>query len=230
MLVLADKIAKAHKKKGFCGGIIYGSRGIGKSSYVLKVLRDLYMAQGYSEDEAYDMALKTMKFKLQDVLSFVRQHADNEDLAMCLVVDDAGAHLSKFLWWSQPYEVRFLQAMTDTLRSAVSSMLMTCPSPKSVLKFLRTDYDDYFIRVTAKDAEWQRMATGYRMFTLPSGKTWVSKKFEDHFSCYLPDDVFQRYDKMRRGYLKEALIELEKIATNMESYPSLEKEALGVEQ
>jgi hypothetical protein len=207
---LAQKIAKAHERKGFCGAIVYGARGIGKSSYAIKVMRDLFQMQGLSEDQAYDEALKLMKFRIEDVINFVRHHADTENLAMVLVIDDAGAHLSKFLWWEKPHEVRLLQAMTDTIRSALSSMILTCPSPKSVLNFLRTTYDDFFVRISAESGDWRRVAKGYKMFTLPSGKTVVNKVFEDRFSCYLPDDVYAKYDRMRKSYLKEALSELEK--------------------
>lgn len=209
--VLANKIAKAYKEHGFVEAIIYGRRGSGKSSYAIQVLRDFFMSKGLSENEAYDEAIRVMKYRMGDIIEFVKTHADNGDIAPSLIIDDAGVGLSRYRWWTEPKQILHLQSMMDTVRSGLSSILMTCPSPKSILSFIRKDYDDYFVKITKVSGDWRRKAIGYQMSTLPSGKTYVFKKFEDNYSCYLPNKVYQKYDKIRRGYLKEAMAKLEKM-------------------
>ena len=216
-LVLARKILKAHQSNGFCGAVVYGLRGIGKSSYSLKVLKEVFMTlDGVDEKEAYDRALKATKYRMLDIIKFIKSHANGGRVAPSLIIDDAGVGLSRYRWWVEPKLILRLQSVLDTVRSGVSSILMTCPSPKSVLGFVKR-YDDFYVKIIKVSGEWRRKAIGYQQTTLPSGKTIVYKRFEDSFTCYLPNKVYKKYIKLRQSYLQDALAKLERITKASET-------------
>ena len=61
---------------------------------------------------------------------------------------------------------------------------------------------------------WQRQARGYKIKTTPVGQRRIYKNFEDNYSCYLPDWVFEKYMAKRKFYLKQTNDELQTILNN----------------
>ena len=72
-LILAHKIIQAHPN-GFVGAIVEGKRGVGKSSYCIKVMKEVYQTLYHcSDDEAYDYALYYTVFKLEDMIALIQK-------------------------------------------------------------------------------------------------------------------------------------------------------------
>jgi len=107
--------------------------------------------------------------------------------------------------------VHLLQSMMDTIRGSVSGLIMTCPNQGQLLSFLRR-YDSYITRINyTESGGFERCARGYLWRTLPSGLKRIYPSFNDFFSCRLPDDIFEKYQKKRRRYNKENLENLKRV-------------------
>jgi hypothetical protein len=102
----------------------------------------------------------------------------------------------------------------DVIRSALCTVILTCPSDKGLLGIL-TSYDQYQIRISYSidnpGGTWMRTAKGYIWNTLPSGQKRIYKKYIDEYSCYLPNDVYEKYAKIRMDALKGILVDIDKL-------------------
>jgi hypothetical protein len=104
--------------------------------------------------------------------------------------------------------VNKLKGMLDTIRTATSSVILTCPSVEGLLGVLRS-YNDYQVEIKySEEGGWYRRAVGYLWSSLPSGKRLIYKKFEDKFSCYLPNHIFEIYNAKRKKALADILVDL----------------------
>ncbi len=208
--ILGKKIYGAVHGDSFFSGLVSGARGIGKSCYVLKSLHCALIALGYSDAEAWEICLKSIKFKLADVVSFLENAATKDKREYCLIWDDCRISGSGSVYFTNPRLVQRLVAVLDTVRSSVASMLLTAPSGDGLLGALKS-YDDYIIKVSyAGIGKWYRCGKGYIMRSLPSGQKRVYRSFVDEFYCRLPNDIFARYNKMRKDALVDAIKLLKK--------------------
>lgn len=206
MLWLADHIKKKHPN-GFVSAIIYGDRGVGKSTYQMTVAKDLFMVDdGLEKKEAYQKALDKMLYRPNDLIREIEE-GTREGSKRLILLDDASAHLSKYLYFEDRKQTQLLQKLTDTLRTATTGFLMSCPSPKNLLKTLKS-YPDYSVKITRRSGDYRRKATIYKTSYLPSGMPRVHKLAEDDYSCYIPKEIWREYKKKRKQYLTEAVSEL----------------------
>jgi hypothetical protein len=209
-LVLAKKLLSSHKTNGFTSAIVEGPRGIGKSSYALKVFYDVFEAMDYNETAAWDMALDRVLFRIKDIIQFLDDNVDKEDREIGFIWDDAGVFGSNLTWYTDIKLVHLLQSMMDTVRGSLNGMLLTCTNQGQLLKFLRR-YDNHIINISyAEQGGWNRIAKGYIKRTLPSGMQRVYPNFHDYFSCHLPIDIYERYQVKRMQYNKENITALKK--------------------
>jgi len=186
---------------GFQGFICYGERGSGKTSYAVKSMVNYYEnVDGMDEEEAYERALENTLFRIEDVIDEVENHIGDPKPILCW--DDAGTFASSHRWFSHRKQVQILKGLSDTIRTSVTGLILTTPTPKGLLKFLR-DYDNFYVKITKRSGDYRRLAKGYSQKTLPSGKTMVKKRFEDEYSCYLPKWVFEKYNRKRQKYVRE---------------------------
>lgn len=200
MLVATTRILGSYKNNGFFSAIVEGKRGIGKSSYALKVLYNVFCSKGYSETDAWEMALDRTFYAIPDIVNFLDQSSKKTPHEIAFIWDDAGVFASKLRWFTHYKEAHLIQALLDTIRGSVSGIIMTCPNQQQLFNFIRR-YDDYLIRIRyAKHGQWGRVATGYVKRSLPSGQMRVYKKFEDEYSCYLPKWVYDKYMVKRESY------------------------------
>ena len=209
-LVLSKRILNSHPNK-FVGAIVEGHRGIGKSAYCIKIMKEVY--QEYykcSNSRAYEYALENMLFDLDDVIPFLKRASDSDTIVPVVTWDDAGVHGSSIRWFTNLRQVEMLKAMTDTIRTAVTGFLINCPDRGSLLKILR-NYDDYNVNISYLDGNYMRKARGYTIYKLPSGTKRIYKNFEDHFSCYIPKAVYEEYMKMRKSYFDKAVAAMEEM-------------------
>jgi hypothetical protein len=200
-LYLSNKMFHSYPN-GFCGAIITGPRGIGKSSFALNAAWEMYRLTGeYDEEEAWDKVLEVCKFTMDEVLEYLEYYAKSNEKARCLIWDDCGVHASTMEWWENRSTLKRLKSVTDTIRTGVCSLIITTPNESDLTKFLR-NYDDYIVQIGYhSDGGIYRMAKGYLKRTLPGGQLRIYPKFKNKFYVMIPDSVFNRYMVRRNQVL-----------------------------
>jgi len=202
-LVLAERIIRAHPD-GFVGAIVEGKRGVGKSSYCIKIMKEVYQElYSLDDDTAYDKALEHLVFDIDDIIDICKKARQQHKMVPVLTWDDAGVHGSNIQWFINMHGVQELRALVETIRVALTGFLINCTSRHGLLKHLR-EQDDYIINII-KVVGYNRAARGYNLYKLPSGMTRVYRNFEDRYSCYLPKRVYQKYLPIRESYLDKAI-------------------------
>ena len=196
---------------GFVGAIIWGNRSIGKSSYAIKVARQLYLIDGYSEDESWEKAIDSCVFLIDDLIRVVRKH-NYQNKAPIIIWDDAGFHGSGMLYHVHMAKAMLLKGIADTVRSSTQSFILTAPSPKGLMHFL-TDYGDYKIKIT-KNRGWEREAKIVKDRLEPWGKNRPIYQGTDGFSAYIPNKYYHMYMERRDRYKEIILKEIEKWEKN----------------
>lgn len=213
-LTLSRRILQKYPT-GFIGAIIEGERGYGKSSYALKVMAQVYQnIEGLDETTAWNRAIDNMVFSMDDIIQKINGNIETDHVSPAICLDDATVHFSSYKFFTNLYEVILVHGMFDTIRTACTGLLLTCPKRDLLLAALR-NYDDYKIEIIMNDG-WQRIARGYKMKTSPIGQRRVYKNYEDEYSCYLPNWVFEKYMEKRKFYLKQTNEELQRILGSKE--------------
>lgn len=199
--VSSKKIIGSYNTNGFFSAVIEGKRGIGKSSYALHVLHNIYSSLGYDDVVAWDMTLDRTLFTIPEIVTFLRNASNTGRREVAFIWDDAGVYGSNLRWFTHVKEVHLLQSLMDTIRSSVNGVLMTAPSQFSLLKFLRR-YDNHLIQIVYDEprGHWYRIAKGYQKYTLPSGKVLIFHRFNDYYYCRLPQKIYDRYMQKREAY------------------------------
>jgi hypothetical protein len=222
-LTLAYRILQLYPS-GFIGAIIEGERGYGKSSYAMKVMAQVYKTlEGLTDEDAWERSIDNMIFSMDDLIKVINHNIEHDIVTPTFCLDDATVHFSSYKFFTNLYEVILIHGMFDTIRTACTGLLLTCPKRDLLLAALR-NYDDFKIEIYKNDG-WQRIARGYKMKTTPIGQRRTYKNFEDMYSCYLPDWVFEKYMTKRKFYLKQTNDELQKILNNKD-----EKKKISVVQ
>lgn len=203
---LAKRILKRHPN-GFLGATVVGERGNGKSMYVYQVMALIYyILNGFNktddEEAAYDMALDHMIFEMKELVLLIHDNIKKEYVTPVLCLDDATVHFCSYKFWTHLKEVTAVHGLFDTIRTAVTGLLLTCPNRKLLFSFLR-QYDDYKIKILMRDAKWQRFARCYRWNYMPDEKKFhIQIPFQDNFNCYVPDKYYDKYMVKRNNALK----------------------------
>lgn len=210
MLVLSKKIIQSYPD-GFQSFMVIGRRGIGKSSYSLRALHDALVDMGYDDETSWNMSLDSIKFKISDVCSYLLNAVNSDDKKIALVWDDLRVFASGSQYQLQMKLVNKLIGLLDTVRTAVSILILTCPSPKGLLSVLQS-YDDYLIKIRhCERGGYYREATGYLWTTLPSGQRRIYTKFRDSYNCRLPNWVYDEYMVQRKQALRDALVGIDQL-------------------
>lgn len=201
---MAKKIMIAHDHEGFCGGVVYGKRGSGKSSYSMLTLHDVYHnGKGIPEDEAWEKVLEHTLFDLEEIIDKLVAYMPRDvKPAPGIILDDCGVYFSGYIYNDRREEHSILKGMMDTVRSATSSLLMTTPNRDDLIGYLKNK-DDYQIQIIKRNSEYSRKAKIYKKVTLPSGTKRVYKEGETPFNCLLPDWVYEKYQDKRSKYFSD---------------------------
>jgi len=190
----------------FLGATITGERGAGKSMYAYKVMAKVYYElEGISEEEAYDKSLKHMIFNMEDLALLIDHNVRHDLNTPVICLDDATVHFCSYKFFTERTKVVHIHSVFDTIRSAVTGLLLTCPTRKLLLSFLRQYDSDYKIKVMLRDNGYQRYARCYRWNYLPDEKKFhIYIPFQDNFSCYVADKYFEPYMVKRKEALELA--------------------------
>jgi len=206
--ILTKKIFQSYPNS-FSAFNVCGRRGVGKTAYSLWALHDAFVLMGYTNNGAWREALSCLKFKLVDVVSYLKDAVDRDEKKVCLIWDDARVHASGGQYFIQPKMVIKLGGLMDTIRTAVSCLILTMPTQHGLLGVLK-NYDDYLVKIKYADAGgFNRIATGYLWTTLPAGQRRIYTKFHDKYSCRLPNWLYNKYMIQRKNALKDVLADLE---------------------
>lgn len=203
-LKLGNKIISTLEYNGFLSAITKGERSYGKSTYNIKNMAYVYYkVNGYTnEDDAWNEALRNIIFSPDDLLEKVDYNIRQDYISPVITIDDASVHFSSHLFFINVYESSLMNATFDTIRTITHGLLINCPSKKRLMSGLR-HYDDYDIIIYKEPSPYERKAIAIKWYSLPDGHRKFRKEFEDYFSCYLPNWVYDEYMIRRKKYLKD---------------------------
>lgn len=204
-LVTVHQIREAHRNNECQNYIVYGPLGVGKTSFALQVLMEIY---GTDDPEI----LK--KYFFFNPVEFLRAMRSFHEQVPAVVWDDAGVWLY-YLDFHNPV-VKSIAKMMQIIRTKTSSVIFTTPSPTLVLGKLRAFPQTTTVKIRKK---WEqprtlkdlRTAVAYRSWLLPDlQKLRVKKLYEDDFGVYLPHKIYEWYEPLRDGYVQQIEAEIEK--------------------
>ena len=213
-LILSNKILHSHPYN-FCGALVTGKRGAGKSCYGLIVSHEIFVSLGFEPKfEAWNMALDHCLFSIEDIIEVLEKASTTENKERVVLWDDLGVYASAGTWFTNMKMAVRLKGVMDMVRECTCGLIMTTPTQSNILGFLRS-YDDFIIQISYDmRGSFYRNAKIYRKYTLPSGKKLVFHQGTDHYFSYLPTWVFKKYSEKRRacwvklvGELKETVKE-----------------------
>lgn len=214
-----DRILHRHPN-GFVGFTVVGERGQGKSMYAYKVLARCYqILDDLNEYEAYSKALKHFIFTPKDLIDIIKYNVDHDKITPVVCLDDATVHFNSYKFFTDLYEVILLKGMFDTIRTAITGLVITCPNRKHLLSFMR-NYNDYKVEIKqdAGGENYNRLARCYQFNWYPDERKYkVIVPFQDRYSVYVPGNAqdektpYGAYMKKRKHYLKEINDKMEKL-------------------
>ena len=216
-------ILYARKTNGLYASLVTGARGAGKSSYSIQVLYRVFRALGYSQEEAWKMAIDRCLYKIPEIVTFLEKAGTNEHKDI-FIWDDAGVFAGGVRWLTNQHEMVLIESICDTLRDSLYGILFTVPDVRTLSRRLR-NYDDYIISINylndkkqkellkttdVNDIRTVREARVYKKRILPSSAVRIYKEYYDSFDVMLPDWVYQEYKKKRHRYSQENIKQLKK--------------------
>ena len=173
--------------------LIYGTGGIGKTSYALQCLRQV--------DQAHYR--QRLIFKPQQFVNVITWLKNNNMRIPALVWDDMG-----FWMYSLDYNDRFVRSAVkffNVARTVVSCVIGTTNSLKMLVSSVR-NMDVLTVKVTAvRDNPYTSLAKGYRMSITPNFSRYVRTVFEDEYPRYLEDEDYSWYKPVRDNYVNDAV-------------------------
>ncbi len=228
MLWLAQQILKAYREEGLVTAEIFGPMGVGKTTYALKVMKEVYKELGY--EDPWDMALKMTFFDIKDSLPVLLKAKRVPVLAF----DDAGIWLDKYAWYEE--EKRGFVRLYKMIRSLTAGILFTTPSPEDILKGVR-DKTWFKIKIVRNGKTGNTPKAIAKLFRYKIEKKnndlkpVVKEIALDFFTVRLPDPVYQRYKKLRmekgiKPQLEEIVKYFPEVKEKLEEEEGIEEDSL----
>lgn len=217
-MILTNIIREAVKQDSIVTVYVYGAMGVGKTSYALWVAHEVL--------GGWDEVLKYLFFRPEDVIKTVAKAIDRGEKIPIIIMDDAGTWLDRLTWWENE-KVTFMKFF-NLIRSVAHSVIFTTPVeelPRPIIRkcFIRVNvrrvshdelrkiYGDQALEDLTRVAKAHgvkpifSLAAGYLIRTLPSFIQLVRKDFYDAFPTHYPDEIFSKYEKMRREAVRSLL-------------------------
>jgi len=214
--ITTAKILTAHKHYGFFPLIVWGMPGCGKSTFAIKLLAQVYgeCELDTSTDPPKVKVIKPnwnawkdwMVFYPQEFKKKVDETVEKKKQEKCIVWDDAG------LWVSHrdrhhPF-VKQVAGALNVVRTSFASVIFTTIDPGDLLKSIREMPGMHTGSPTKISGAqpYHRTLRVYERWVAPDTvKRGVKPIYEERYNIWLPDDVFEEYDKVRREYIKVKL-------------------------
>lgn len=190
---LTTLIKKWHKENEFRLVIVYGTGGIGKTSYAMQTVKQV-------DPEYYRQRFIFPPSQFVQTIAWLKER----NLRIpALVWDDMG-----FWMYSLDYSDPFVKAAIkffNVARTVVSCIIGTTASMKMLTSAVR-NMDAMTVKVISATAkEPVSLARGYRQSIQPNMMRLVKTVFEDEYPRHMDDDDFAWYKPMRDSYVNHAI-------------------------
>lgn len=201
---LGNQIISIHKGKRFMQNTTIAERGYGKSTYHIQTMAYVgYHLFNLSETDAWNYAIDCIVFRPSQLLQRIEDNEDKNIVNPVWCLDDAAVHFSNKLWWSDWTEAILMEGIFDLIRPVLSCLLINCPDKSRLLGSLQ-NYLGYEETIYVGDnGSYDRMVTGIHWYRQPSGRKKWRKAWDDSFSCYIPNWVFEKYTLIRKDYIRQ---------------------------
>ena len=205
---MARRIIRNYLRDDFNNIIIHGTPRIGKSAYIIKVMRqvaDYLWGQDWSRWRDYK------PYFGWDPEENVERWISLTERLPFFVWDDAGYWLHS-LNWTDPL-LQAIQKYFNVIGTDINTIILTTPSPSWILSkiagmpgTLRTKIVKRYSAVRDDPStKWGRMAITYEPWRTPDMKKHgVNKRFKDNFNCWIPDEIYKEYYPIRKAYAMQA--------------------------
>jgi len=214
-LGLARIISRAYRFDDFLLVIIYGPLRMGKSAYAMKVLGQVYEYY-FNRPLSPDLVQQYMGFHPADV---VDHWCEITKRIPMYIWDDAGYWLYS-MDWNDPL-LKAVQKYINVIGTDMNCLMLTTPDPTWILSKLVNMPGTLRGQVMKRDGDsvsdapsklYARKCRGYKPYRSPDlKKTGVNVKWDDDYSCYIPDDVYSYYRPMRENYAQMAKDAIRKV-------------------
>jgi len=199
---LGNAIIRMHTGKRFLQCTTIAERGYGKSMYHLQTMAYVYYhLVEKNETDAWNFALDNMLFLPSQLEDRIDDNEENDVCSMVWCLDDATTHFSNKLWWTDQAEAILLEGIFDLIRPVVSSVLINCPDKSRLIGALQ-NYLGYEETIYIGNGNYNRNIVGIHWYRRPSGDKKWRKEWDDTFSCYIPNWVYDKYRLTRKHYIK----------------------------
>lgn len=211
--MLSHFIKKAYEKYDFISAYIYGPQGVGKTTYALKVMFEIY--------QDWDQVLNHTFLTTEALTSKLNEAVQNDERIPAILIDDAGLVFIKYMWYKD-FSIWFSK-LYNLIRTICAGVLFTSVEVSDIIKFIR---DKVIYRVAIIKQEEKAKAIGYRVFTLPSLEQRVKLTFEDTFTLQLPQEVRDKYNQQRKEVIKNLMTDITKRTQKKPKEPALSKDEI----
>ncbi|AZG03103.1 hypothetical protein [Sulfolobus spindle-shaped virus] len=208
-LILASEIYKAYKEGSFLNVIIFGKQGAGKTTYALRVAKEVLkmIDKNLDEQTAWEKALSYLAFNVREALQklaiIVELHKQGhiDSRLPLLIMDDASIDLIKYNWYDKENQEFF--KLNVLARTWVSAIIYTSPMMSDISKFLR-EKGWMVVKITRnggyKDTESVAKLYG-RVIKLNKQHTDFVGRYKpiaiDRFTRRMPDRIYEEYMRKR---------------------------------
>ena len=205
---MARRIIRNYERDEFNSIIIHGTPRIGKSAYIIKVIKQVMR---YLYGKEFTEWRQFKPYFGWDPQENVERWITLDKRIPLFVWDDAGYWLHS-LNWTDPL-LQAIQKYFNVIGTDINTVILTTPSPTWILSkiagmpgTLRTKIVK--ARGGVRDdpsTKWGRLAITYEPWRTPDMKKHgVNKRFKDNFNCYIPDEIYKDYYPIRKGYAMKA--------------------------
>ncbi len=211
---------------GYYGAIVKGKKGMGKSTYCIHCMAQLYFRLSRLPDdrrykkleynigleEAYHVALDHTFFDFRDIVRTLRDARgglrDVTKMVPGVIWDDAGVYGSSYLWWDDKAKAGAIKKYNDIIRTRLTGWLINTPMKSGLLTGLR-ETDDPTINIVdwsgspkTDEHGWDMTINKHRRLATATIKRenhhYGKRIFTDDFRCRLKyKSVKERYITMK---------------------------------
>lgn len=199
-LALAETIKHEYYKDRMLNAVIYGRQGMGKSSYAIQVMKQLY-----DDNEWRDWFL----FSPREVVNAIVRLRKNNLRVPAITIDDA----SRVFYYMNYANTDVKNALNwiAWARTSVGGIMFTTPQVGLLLKKITTFEGTLVGKVTMSPGKMpdRRVIKLYSNSIAVWGKRYISEVMSDSFNVMLDQEDFDWYKPKRAGYLDASVREME---------------------
>jgi len=205
---MARRIIRNYERDEFNSIIVHGTPRIGKSGYIIKVLRQVFK---YLKGKDFDQWKYYKPYFGWSPEENVERWIAIEKRIPVFVWDDAGYWLHS-LNWTDPL-LQAIQKYFNVIGTDINTIILTTPSPTWILSKIAGMPGTLRTKIVKRSGgirddpstRWARLALTYEPWRTPDMKKHgVNKRFKDTFNCYIPDEIYKEYYPIRKGYAMQA--------------------------